>query len=117
MPGYIVNAEGVKINKKPWHFVKRKTYKRTSKLPPLPIPLGSLSKLEDAIFEDSSEKRIKFLNLYKSLKEDEDIEKYLAKHQNRWLYALCHCWFKLKWRPSASGKKVLINPYLNKLKK
>lgn len=82
---------------------------------PSPPSLQSLSKLEDAIFEDGAVKRIKFLNIYKDIERDdnEKFDVYLMKHESRKRRALVHCWSKLGWRPNLSGTKVVENnPYL-----
>lgn len=81
------------------------------------VTATDLSKLEDAIFEDSPEMRIRFLNIYSDLQrnEEDDLDTYLLKHASCKRQALSHCWHKLGWRPNKAATKVLnknINPYL-----
>ena len=115
---YVLDSNGTQIYPPP-PKKKRNTSVTTklltsSKTPPS-FTLKMLSKLEDAIFEDGPEKRLKFLNLYRDIESSEDIDTYLIKHESRKKKALVHCWVKLGWRPNHNATKVLdknINPYV-----
>ena len=80
--------------------------------------LENLSKLEDAIFEHSSEYRRMFFNKYDSMVDADDFDDCVKKHHFRWIGALKYFWDDLGWRPDPKTKPVRVitvqkNPYLD----
>jgi len=71
---------------------------------PVGVTLKKLSRLEDAIFKHGGRFEARFMEIYSSNDEDEDLDTFLSRHGERWCFALKFCWETLKWRPSKRGK-------------